>query len=352
VGLHGCDLATFAESDRVCYVEPTMRLVRSFPLWLATLLVVLLCITLAPVSFADGKTRTHQVAKGQTLGAIARRYHVTVEALCKANRIRRRDPIRPGQKLIIPSTDGKVDKKAAARPEEPAKDRKPDQARQSDTTLTGGQQTLEVPGAPPAYYYEPIGRGRLGLRPVIVVLHGRGGDASSFCKRWAPVARSLGWLVCPSGPADRGSGRTWNNDWGTGRRIVDATLQALRKKYGRRVQLYGNTLVGFSEGAFVAMNIGVREARTFNRWLILAADDGYWGAAAPGLLARARSRVRRVYLITGKQDSVHGGTMNTRALLRSAKIPVRISHPADMGHVVALESKPSMYRAALTWLSR
>jgi hypothetical protein len=62
--------------------------------------------------------------------------------------------------------------------------------------------------------------------------------------------------------------------------------------------------------------------------------------------------VRGVYLITGEKDSVFDGTMRTRALLREAKIPVRISHPADMGHVVALESKQSMYGAALNWLSR
>ncbi len=37
-----------------------------------------------------------------------------------------------------------------------------------------------------------------------------------------------------------------------------AAIQVLRKKYGRRVQLYGNTLIGFSEGAYAAMNVGVK----------------------------------------------------------------------------------------------
>ena len=37
--------------------------------------------------------------------------------------------------------------------------------------------------------------------------------------------------------------------------------------------------------------------------------------------------------------------------LRRAGVPVRVSTPRDMGHEVALEAKPSMYQAALRWLS-
>lgn len=47
-------------------------------------------------------SRTHVVAKGQTLGMIAHRYHVSIADICKANHIRRQDPIFPGQKLSIP----------------------------------------------------------------------------------------------------------------------------------------------------------------------------------------------------------------------------------------------------------
>jgi len=323
-----------------------MRFARFFPLWFAALFTVVVCVAHVPVSHAGDKPRTHVVAKGQTLGAIARRYHVTVAALCNANGIRRRDPIHPGQKLIIPDRDDKDGSRAAK-----ARGKSKPKGKGGRRGPMRTQQRLDVPGAPPAYYYDPIGRGRLTLRPVIMVLHGRGADPSSFCRRWAPVARSLGWLVCPSGPRAYGGGRTWSNDWGTGRHIIMSTLQALRKKYGRRVQLYGNTLVGFSEGAFVAMNVGVRETRAFNRWLILAADDDYWGAAAPKLLARAKHRLRRVYLITGRKDTVYDDTMETRSLLRRAGIPVKISRPKGMGHAVALESKRAMYRAALTWLN-
>ncbi len=42
---------------------------------------------------------------GQRLGSIAKRYNVSIAAICKANGIKRRDPIHPGQKLVIPGTE-------------------------------------------------------------------------------------------------------------------------------------------------------------------------------------------------------------------------------------------------------
>lgn len=47
---------------------------------------------------------THQVFAGQRLESIAKRYRVSVEALCDANRIRRRDKLKPGQVLVIPGS--------------------------------------------------------------------------------------------------------------------------------------------------------------------------------------------------------------------------------------------------------
>lgn len=47
--------------------------------------------------------QVHVVYAGQRLGSIAKRYNVSIEAICQANSIQRRDPIRPGQRLEIPS---------------------------------------------------------------------------------------------------------------------------------------------------------------------------------------------------------------------------------------------------------
>jgi len=50
----------------------------------------------------DDGPRTHKVYSGQRLESIAKRYKVTVEALCAANGITRRSMLRAGQVLLIP----------------------------------------------------------------------------------------------------------------------------------------------------------------------------------------------------------------------------------------------------------
>lgn len=292
--------------------------------------------------------RSYTVVSGDTLGKIARQYGVTVEAIKKANP-RARGSLKIGQKFLIPPPNVAVTKPLAA--PTPTVEEKTTRADAPEPASPSEMQQLSVPGAPPALYYEPTGPGRMSMRPVIMYLHGRGAEPDRYCRRWASVARRFGWVVCPQGPEDRGGGRRgWANNWLLANRIVFNTLNALRNKYGRRVQLYGNTLIGFSEGAFVAMNIGVHDPRAFNRWLILGADSDYWGPIALGDLSRNHDRIRRVYLITGERDSVFEETEKVRRQLKDHGVAVRVSTPADMAHEVELESKAGMYKAALHWL--
>jgi LysM repeat protein/predicted esterase len=302
----------------------------------------------APGEVVHMPARTHVVGRGNTLGGISRRYGVTIEALLTANHLKRTDRLKIDQKLTIPGGEGATPAPSPA--SSPAAAAKADEGPPANDA---GMQELPIRGSAPAYYFEPVGAGRSGMRPVIIYLHGRGADPKYYCRRWSHVARDLGWLICPSGQEDRGDGkRGWGNSWPGGRNIVMAAIEGLRQRYGRRVQLYGNTLVGFSEGAFVAMNVGLREPHTFNRWLILGADTDYWGAAGLATLPEAKGRVRKVYLITGGHDDVVDDAAKVRRWLNDAGVPVRVTTPRDMGHEVALEAKPGMYQAALRWLAQ
>lgn len=333
----------------VCSALPAFQV----RLWiaLAQLVLVLLC-----AGSARAEPELHVVAPGHTLGKIAHRYHTTIAAICHANGIERRSAIRPGQKLWIPDKNDKDGSKTRAlklaREASRREDAKEEPKQAPDPGDPTGMATLDVPGIGTVYYYAPVGPGRFTLRPVLMYLHGRGGQPARDCPRWANVARPLGWLVCPSGPGAMGHGRGWNNNWAVAHHIAKKALEALRAKYGRRVQLYGNTLIGFSEGAYAAMNVGVREPRAFNRWLILAANNTYWGGPGLEQLKVAKSLVRRVYLITGEQDGVVEGTRAVREWLRQYGIPTRITTPPALGHEVLLETKPELYRMALVWLDR
>jgi LysM repeat protein len=81
------------------------------------LAAVLFAAAPAQAAPAPSKPQVHVVQSGQRLGSIAKRYNVTVDALCTANGIRATDKIRPGQKLLIPipgDKDGTLTRKSAS----------------------------------------------------------------------------------------------------------------------------------------------------------------------------------------------------------------------------------------------
>src|SRR5258708_1749464 len=85
-------------------------------------------------------------------------------------------------------------------------------------TTTPDPLTLEVPGFPDAYYYKPRSKAQ---KPILMYLHGRGGNPFEDCRKWAKVASQFGWLVCPGGQHDRGNGEhTWNNDPVTAKKLI------------------------------------------------------------------------------------------------------------------------------------
>jgi predicted esterase len=212
----------------------------------------------------------------------------------------------------------------------------------------GDPLRLEVAGQPDAYYYKPRVS---GLRPVLMFLHGRGGNPLEDCRKWARVGTQFGWVVCPQGPEDRGDGtRAWNNSVPAGKTITDAALHALREKYDRKVQLRGNVLIGFSEGAFIAMQVGLHDPVTWNRWLILAANDQYWWGDTEQVLHENRRRYKRVYLLTGENDEVAENTVRVGDTLKKEQIAVKVRIAPGLGHEIPGDRMVMNYRRPLLWL--
>jgi len=226
----------------------------------------------------------------------------------------------------------------------------PRSAQAKEAPSTPDPMVLDVPGFSEAYYYKPRSKAR---RRVLIYLHGRGGNPFEDCRKWARVARQFGWVVCPQGPATTDTGgRAWSNDADTARKIVDATLVALAEKYKGRVRARGNVLIGFSEGAFIAQQLGIRDPSRWNRWLILAANDRYWFGDAPQLLEQNHSKIRRVYLFTGEDDQVAENTVRAGEMLKTAHIHVKVKIAPGLGHEVPADRMITNYRRPLRWLIR
>lgn len=205
---------------------------------------------------------------------------------------------------------------------------------------------LEVKGAPDAFYYKPRAK---GSKPILMYLHGKGGNPAEDCRKWARVGTQFGWVVCPSGPgANENGGRVWGSA-GDAQRVIDATIAALRAKHKSRVQRRGNVLIGFSEGAYVAMNVGLADQRTWSKWLILGASDQYWGDVKEALDPSKR-KVQRVYLLTGENDGVAQNTVRVGEKLKKIKVPVKVKLVPGLGHEVPRDRMISTYRRPLSWL--
>ena len=96
---------------------------RTLPLLFVILLTSapsLLSATRTHSHLSDTKGETYTVQSGDTLSAIAHRYHITIKALRRANKLEAQDLIHPGQKLRIPFAETKPAAAATVSPRKSA----------------------------------------------------------------------------------------------------------------------------------------------------------------------------------------------------------------------------------------
>ncbi len=211
-----------------------------------------------------------------------------------------------------------------------------------------GPRELAVPGHAKAFYFPPA---KGTSKRVVLWLHGRGAHVADECAKWAPVASKFGWLLCPQGDEDRGGGaRGWANNAEQGRDNVAKALGALRKKGKNAIEAGRHVMIGFSEGAFVAMQLGVHETSTWSRWLVLAANDGYWLGDGVTRLHEQRKNLRRVVLLTGVSDEVVPETRRTFAVLERERVTAKLMIMPDLGHEVPGPRMHALYNYPLRWL--
>ena len=156
----------------------------------------------------------------------------------------------------------------------------------------GDPERLDLPGMAGAYFYRPSSRGR---QRVLVYLHARGANPRESCRKWHESTPRFGWLLCPIGPHTHergGATRQWRNDAGYARRESIAGIERLSALFRGRVQRHNNVVMGFSEGAYVGMNVGLQEPTTFPRRLIIAPNDGYLDGEAPRIRRLTESPAR------------------------------------------------------------
>ncbi|MGY1841837.1 MULTISPECIES: alpha/beta hydrolase [unclassified Modestobacter] len=199
-----------------------------------------------------------------------------------------------------------------------------------------GTHPLGVESERDALLHVPPGLDPQRPAPLVVSLHGAGGDAAGGIGLLRPLADERGLVLLA--PASRGS--TWDAVRGGFGEDVAAVDRALGEVFSRlRIDPGRVAVAGFSDGATYALGLGLANGELFDR--ILAFSPGF---VPPG----PRSGQPAVFVSHGTDDEVLPIDRTSRDLvpeLRDDGYDV-IYREFDGGHAVP----PEIAQEAVDWL--
>jgi phospholipase/carboxylesterase len=176
-------------------------------------------------------------------------------------------------------------------------------------------------------------------RPLIVVLHGLGGTPDDFPMIWGPAAARLdAILVVPLGPRRVGNGHGWI-DLDEADAVVEATLDYANESF--QIDHDRVVLTGFSEGAFMAMALGVRHPDVFAG--VISVAGGY----IPEIDAppKAEAGSPRFYFMVGSLDRVAKQARLAASDFEAAGYEVDFRMFPDTGHEFPRRTTAELGRA-------
>lgn len=170
--------------------------------------------------------------------------------------------------------------------------------------------------------------------PTVVYLHGVHGRAENGC----PWMRSgEGWLVCPEPAVEDGPGWSW-----TGRARSDAsTVRAAIAATGSNAKVVA---VGFSQGAYVALDLVRANEARFHGLVLMGADVN------PDAKTLRSAGVARVVLAASADEPWHSAVEKNAARLAREGIGCRFVSLGHVGHTYVAED-PAVVREAIAWAS-
>jgi predicted esterase len=182
-----------------------------------------------------------------------------------------------------------------------------------------------------------------GSRGVTVVLHGMCGEPLNTCKHFAAQVTSSQHLICPR--ATRrcdGGGASWQAH-GFEQQIERALARAEAALGARVDTARGRTLIGYSLGAYRALEVAQRGTGKYPRLMLIGAR-----IAADAKLLRERG-VGRVLLSAGSWDMTYDPMQRETERLRRHGLSARFLGLGPVGHQFTPRFAEYLPQA-LTWL--
>jgi predicted esterase len=199
----------------------------------------------------------------------------------------------------------------------------------------------ETAKSPPILAYLPE---RLYTRGPLVLLHGMCDVPEAECPAFGGNASADRLLLCPRADvACEGGGATWS---GTTKRRSELAIGALDRA-GRTFPAYRTndaaTLIGFSLGAFAALDVAQNSQGRFRHLVLIA------GRVEPDPVRLEKAGIDGVLLAAGERDMTraHLGAVADR--LKRRGVRSRFMSLGDVGHTFAPDMN-AWLESALQWL--
>jgi predicted esterase len=164
-------------------------------------------------------------------------------------------------------------------------------------------------------------------RPAIVYLHGMWASPEDSCGVFEQAATPFGFLVCPRGNAPLGEGRMWAGNYASVAPQVHAALDAASSLApGKLDRKGGGTLIGYSNGAYFAVEVALSEP---GRWTGLVLLSMRLELDAARLRAAG---IRRVLLAAADKDGARASMQALAERTDAAGLPTRFVSLGPGGH--------------------
>jgi predicted esterase len=180
--------------------------------------------------------------------------------------------------------------------------------------------------------------------PVIVMLHGMCDTPENECSRFHGAASAAGFLLCPRANGACGNGGAmWRGSLESKQALLAAGLNELAAEFPGSVDVeHDATLVGFSQGAYLAVSLLPRERSPFSSLVLI-------GAAVEVSAERLeRAGIRRVVLAAGDFDGARPAMERAAQRLVREGADARFMSLGPVGHAFAPDMEGWMERA-LAW---
>jgi predicted esterase len=180
---------------------------------------------------------------------------------------------------------------------------------------------------------------------VIVMLHGMCDTPENECNAFHPAATSEGFLLCPRANGACGNGGAiWRGSPESKRALVDDSLNALSTEFGSTaVTDHDATLVGFSQGAYLAVDMVKRSKGPWSSLILIGASIDI------DVRSLREAGIRRVLLAAGDYDGAKPAMQRATASLVQAGFDAKFSSLGPVGHQFAFDMNAWM-KDALVWV--